>query len=176
MDIPRKYKQKILNKRINAEKEGLKFLLSDEEVVLLLEDAGISFEDWGFSSGKGYVLARYKDQGNYEMGNCRFITQKENAAEKRISEKSRAASSKNSKFGLEKINLRENLIKRENSLKRYHLKRKEKAIEKRNLLNQSYTGEKNSQFGTMWITNGIINKKIKRNEEIPNGYKKGRII
>lgn len=33
----------------------------------------------------------------------------------------------------------------------------------------------NSQYGTMWITNGSTNKKIKRMEEIPEGFYKGRI-
>lgn len=37
-------------------------------------------------------------------------------------------------------------------------------------------GENNSQFGTCWITNGIINKKINKFENIPNGWYKGRII
>lgn len=38
-------------------------------------------------------------------------------------------------------------------------------------------GDKNSQFGTMWITNGKENKKIKKdNENIPEGWYKGRKI
>ena len=37
-------------------------------------------------------------------------------------------------------------------------------------------GDKNSQYGTMWITNGINNKKIKKDENIPNNWKKGRIM
>ena len=37
-------------------------------------------------------------------------------------------------------------------------------------------GNKNSQFGTCWITNGIENKKINKFENIPNGWYKGRII
>lgn len=36
--------------------------------------------------------------------------------------------------------------------------------------------ELNSQYGTMWITNGIENKKIKTNDIIPKGYYKGRKI
>ena len=35
-------------------------------------------------------------------------------------------------------------------------------------------GSKNSQFGTMWITNGTDNKKIKKDADIPEGCYKGR--
>ena len=35
-------------------------------------------------------------------------------------------------------------------------------------------GNLNSQFGTMWITNGIENKKIKRMNTISEGWRKGR--
>ena len=35
-------------------------------------------------------------------------------------------------------------------------------------------GQNNSQFGTMWITNGIDNKKIKKIDDIPEGWYKGR--
>ena len=34
--------------------------------------------------------------------------------------------------------------------------------------------EKNSQFGTQWITNGTDNKKIKKTDSIPSGWYKGR--
>ena len=37
-------------------------------------------------------------------------------------------------------------------------------------------GDRNSQYGTMWITNSISSKKIKNNLLIPNGWKKGRIL
>jgi hypothetical protein len=37
------------------------------------------------------------------------------------------------------------------------------------------TGSKNSQFGTMWITNEIINKKIHKDQHIENGWRPGRI-
>lgn len=37
------------------------------------------------------------------------------------------------------------------------------------------TAEKNSQYGTMWITNGINSKKIKKDETIPEGWTKGRV-
>jgi len=37
-------------------------------------------------------------------------------------------------------------------------------------------GNKNSQFGKMWITNGIESKSILKNKPIPNGWYKGRKI
>lgn len=36
-------------------------------------------------------------------------------------------------------------------------------------------GDKTSQFGTCWITNDIENKKIKKTDIIPDGWKLGRI-
>ena len=35
-------------------------------------------------------------------------------------------------------------------------------------------GKKNSQFGTMWITDGTENKKIKKDESMPEGWRRGR--
>lgn len=37
-------------------------------------------------------------------------------------------------------------------------------------------GESNSQFGTMWITNGVENKKVNKDSIIPNEWEKGRTI
>lgn len=34
-------------------------------------------------------------------------------------------------------------------------------------------GSRNSQFGTFWVTDGKINKKVRG--EIPEGFRKGRI-
>ena len=34
-------------------------------------------------------------------------------------------------------------------------------------------GATNSQYGTKWITNGINNKKIKKEEKLPEGWKYG---
>lgn len=38
------------------------------------------------------------------------------------------------------------------------------------------TGSKNGQFGKMWITNGNDSFRIPKNEEIPEGWRKGRVI
>ncbi|WP_457825685.1 NUMOD3 domain-containing DNA-binding protein, partial [Staphylococcus aureus] len=41
-------------------------------------------------------------------------------------------------------------------------------------LKLAQSGSKNSQFGTMWINNGIEAKKISKDSPIPEGWYKGR--
>ena len=50
-------------------------------------------------------------------------------------------------------------------------KLREKAV-----INQHQQGEKNSQFGSIWITDGTANQKIKKDAVIPEGWRKGRFI
>jgi hypothetical protein len=38
------------------------------------------------------------------------------------------------------------------------------------------TGKKNTQFGTMWITDGTVNAKILKTDTIPAGWTKGRKV
>lgn len=38
-----------------------------------------------------------------------------------------------------------------------------------------HNGFKNSQFGSKWITDGSLNQKIKKDQEIPHGWKAGRV-
>lgn len=42
--------------------------------------------------------------------------------------------------------------------------------------NKKLVGRRNSQYGTMWITNGRDNKKLKKKETIPDGWYKGRTL
>jgi hypothetical protein len=44
-------------------------------------------------------------------------------------------------------------------------------------MSENHKGEKNSQFGTMWICNDLTkeNRKIKKTDPIPEGWRKGRI-
>ena len=58
-------------------------------------------------------------------------------------------------------------------LNKSHLEETKKKIGEKNSKLQS--GVHNSQYGTMWITNGIKNKKIKRDIPIPEGWKVGRV-
>jgi hypothetical protein len=39
---------------------------------------------------------------------------------------------------------------------------------------KSQLGEKNSQYGTRWITDGLTNRKISKNDQIPEGWSYGR--
>ena len=50
----------------------------------------------------------------------------------------------------------------------------EETKKKMSLKAKKRVGEKCSQYGTMWITNGNDNKKIKKDSEIPEGWNKGR--
>lgn len=40
----------------------------------------------------------------------------------------------------------------------------------------NHFGEKNSQFGSFWVTDGTTNKKIKNGEVIPDNFYKGRTL
>jgi hypothetical protein len=48
---------------------------------------------------------------------------------------------------------------------------KKKATFKQNKHSQ---GHRNSQYGTMWITNEVESKKIKRSDPVPDGWRPGR--
>lgn len=43
------------------------------------------------------------------------------------------------------------------------------------ILNRDHKGSLNPQFGTMWITDGLSNMKIKKGSDIPMGYRSGRV-
>jgi len=55
-----------------------------------------------------------------------------------------------------------------------HKEESKKKIGAKNSIHQKGSG--NSQYGTMWITNGVENQRIKKEDSIPQGWKKGRVI
>lgn len=55
---------------------------------------------------------------------------------------------------------------------KHHSEEAKQAIAKKASVNQR--GEKNSQYGTMWITDGSSNRKIKKEDAIPEGWRKGK--
>ena len=60
---------------------------------------------------------------------------------------------------------------RDNWTGRKHKEESKKKIGEKNALN---IGHKNSQFGTMWITNGQDSRKIKKEDNIPDNWYRGR--
>jgi hypothetical protein len=82
-----------------------------------------------------------------------------------------AKSSKNRSIGIKKAyeNGFQGSFKNRTHSQETKLKMKESAKGK-------HIGEKNSQHGTMWITDGLTNRKINKNEIIPVKWIKGRII
>lgn len=46
----------------------------------------------------------------------------------------------------------------------------------KNCVTNKFKGNLNPQFGTMWITDGNINVKVKKDSVIPNGYSMGRVV
>ena len=56
-----------------------------------------------------------------------------------------------------------------------HSEESKNKIGKTNSISQQ--GKNNSQYGTIWITNGLQNKKIKNNiDNVPDGWYRGRVI
>ena len=174
------------NKKYAAKKNGIECKLSFYEYCLLVKEAGLKSSDLGYA-GRDYVLARYNDEGDYEYGKCRFITRRENLLERKTSQAQIDAAKRNIKLAHEKYNnmteeekaefckiIKESVANSPKVQKRrieQDKKRKEKEAKK----NPRYSGEHNSHYGTMWITNGITNKIIKKEETIPDGWKKGRV-
>lgn len=170
--------KKIANKRVNAKKEGIPFKLTARDIRKLLAAAGISSEQWGFADGGMYVLARRNDTGAYEAGNCYFITQAENMRERAMSVKNLAACRANVAKAIQAANTGEAVARREVALQESFARRRIAAAAKAEIrnasLHPSFRGARNSQYGTMWLTNGEVNIKVRSDAAIPEGFRKGR--
>lgn len=183
IDNDGKLRQRFSNKRVNAKKEGIEFELTFKEYCQLVEEAGLISSQLGFK-GENYVLARYNDEGPYKVGNCRFITQKENMAEQKRTEKQREVSKRNVRIMNEKNRNDPDFGKKvsEGIRKSNHHKERTKITKinkemKGNNKDKRYCKEHNSQFGTFWITNGKDNKKWRDSYgDLPLGYKRGRSV
>jgi hypothetical protein len=56
-----------------------------------------------------------------------------------------------------------------------HKKETKEKMSKTHKERKNHIGEKNSQYGKMWITNGQISSKIYKTDTIPEGWYKGRV-
>lgn len=154
VDDDGKLHQKYLNKKINARYEGIDFNLTYDEFAQLVRDANLISSNLGYTRDN-YVLARYGDSGGYEVGNCRFITQLENAHERKLtskmienSKKSARAMSEHNKrdpdFGRK---ISEGLAKSDRYQQLKQIKH-ESYLRYRANLDPRKSGKNNSQYGT----------------------------
>ena len=184
VDDDGKLRDRWYNKKGDAKTQGLKCLLTFEEYCQLVKDAGLVSSQLGYK-GQKYVLARYNDEGNYEIGNCRFITQKENIKEKKISmkmhqenmRKVRLMHEKRKQMSPEEFSRRTSEgIRNSKSYQQKSIIRREKELERQRSLDPRWKGEKNSAYGCRWVTNGETN--IFWNPKkgpMPEGFDFGRI-
>lgn len=150
---------KYRHKKWNAKRHGLKCLLTFNEYADLAREAGIKSSDIGPGA---FHLARHQDRGDYQIGNCRFIPYTANAAEKNPTDPAVLSA----------------------AMQRYyqdhpgsftgksHSRKTRQAIGEANSVAQA--GTRNSQYGSCWITNGSVSKKIPKSETIPLGWRPGR--
>lgn len=192
LDDDGKLRHKWIQKKHNAHREQhLEFYLSFDEFCQLMDDAGITSSQLGIALDR-YVLARKGDTGPYEIGNCRFITQRENMIErnenhgwithdgpayKQLSPEEKAVREAARKERAEQ-RAREAAQKAEDRLnfEKFHDARiAELEKERISKLNPSHAGARNSHYGTFWITNGSENKIWRdSNGLIPEGFYRGR--
>lgn len=91
----------------HAKQQGKECLLSFYEYIDLVVEAGITSPSQIGRRNEQYNLSRFMDAGGYSIGNCRFITKKENLLE-RISSGAmkRAAASRKISDQCRRINIR----------------------------------------------------------------------
>lgn len=68
----------------NNSKWYCKFFLSFEQYTSLAAEAGLTIPDQIGKSSGSYCMGRIGDKGDYELGNCRFITQRQNQLERKL--------------------------------------------------------------------------------------------
>ncbi len=154
----------------NHEKEILEFLPNrsslkkrEKEIVneQFLEDQmcmNLQIGGGGGISSKEHKQSLHK--GAKEWLNCKW---KDETYRKNMSNKSSEKMSNRHKEGK---------IKYDTFTGKTHSEETKQKIGKAN--SEKQNGKGNSQYGTRWITNGTVNKKIKRTEDLPNGWSYGR--
>lgn len=150
--------RKFQKKRAVSKQQGIEFLLTFEEWVSLVEAAGLKSSDLGYS-GRKYVLGRYGDVGPYSLTNSRFITAQQNNIERGVSDKMVRHGRKISRLGV--------TARQEVASKR--------RAEFEAQADWTKLNERNSQYGTFWITDGSSNRKWSTEKgPMPKGFRRGR--
>jgi hypothetical protein len=91
----------------------------------------------------------------------------------KVSEKLSGKKRESSSIWMKKLHA-DGRIKYDTFTGRKHSDETKEKISARN--RETSIGAQNSQFGTMWITNGTENRKIKKTDPIEDGWKKGRVV
>lgn len=181
VDDDGKLSQRFVNKRVNARKEGIPFDLTYAQFVDFMRCAGIVSSQCGI---KGYHLSRTGDTGSYSVGNCFFRWYLDNLHEKKVTDASRTASSRN--IAKATALNRQSPAKYSASISaglarsEYGRLRKEASEARKGQYlasrHPSYAGDHNSQYGSYWITDGVGNRKwCDTKGSIPEGFYRGRI-
>lgn len=158
-------------KRYNAKTMGNECFLTFDDYCRLVKEAGLVSSQLGLN-GLSYELARYNDEGPYEIGNCRFITHQENVCEMKQVVAAR-----------ERRKLEEPIIqKKREELRLRREQNKEKERIRQSLIDpirsKATSGEHNSSYGKHWITNGVESRKWHplKDGAIPYGWRLGRVV
>ena len=180
-----KLHQRFLNKRVNALKEGIEFHLAFDEFADLLRRAAIVSSQCGI---KGYHLARTNDAGPYAVGNCSFKWYLSNLNEKVMTEAMRDVSRNNIQSAHRQAQSRTEQERAAYAssissgiLASSACKARKAAAGVRRAAyeanaHKSYKGDRNSQHGTFWITDGTKNKKWHENKgDMPPLFYRGRV-
>lgn len=174
---------KVLNRAIN--KYGMKNF--QKEILHVFDTPEEMFEmeselvDEGFVSREDTYNIKMGGQGGWDYINGRLLSQSKAG---KVGGKVHADRMK-SDFGYRqkvvetasnnlKKSHKEGKMRYDGFKGRNHTEESKKKIGEANSIHQK--GSKNHQYGTMWITNEVESKKIRKDEEIPEGWRKGRKI
>lgn len=152
-----KLRKKYDNSKSNAIKDGIVFLLTFDQYVDLIKQAGLTSSRLSRTNEKHYALSRISNQDSFTLDNCRFI-----ACLKPLM-------SSDERFNRIKEGVRYQAIART-------LMAAVKRDSELSKMDQRYVGVKNGQFGSFWITDGTVNKKWRLDKGvIPTEFHRGRV-
>jgi len=170
----------LLNKKYTCKKYNSTYRhqmgieLLEFDYACLVYSADIILSDIG-KSGDKYCLSRINDEGSYKRGNCKFVTNSENISQVKQSTENIL------KFVAAGVNrlkeLRQDKVWKDSVLEKIKTTKQSNIIyitrqeEKRRKLLEKPIHTENSQYGSYWITDGIIRKKWHdRKGSIPIGF------
>ncbi len=144
-------------------------LLKARDYAALLYVAGVTTDD--VHKG-GYNLSRVGDRGDYQRGNCRFLTCQDNMAEKITSESNRRLSKRTGRKTMKKLWKDPEFVAERRLASRRQIRsqiRKNPGIQKERaqVFAKKYTG-------SYWANDGKRNFRLLQGVKLPKGYSLGR--